>query len=136
MLNRNPTVGFQNYCATGSIVVFIREIRVNTVNDAPIGGDNQAWGTEHMGPGKAEQMAWLFAAHADDVVDDGTAAAFQLAVWEIAYERSGTYDVTAGEFYTSTNKSWVDIANPWLGSVFSGPTTGMLALTHLQDQDY
>jgi hypothetical protein len=50
-------------------------------------------------------------------------AAFQLAVWEISQETSGSYDVSSGSFFASGSgaAAAIALANSWLGSL-SGPS--------------
>jgi hypothetical protein len=54
-------------------------------------------------------------------------AAAQLAVWEIVYENSGLYNVTAGQFNVMNGDSAAarTIANTWLGNVSGGSWTAV-----------
>lgn len=66
-------------------------------------------------------------------------AAFQLSVWEIAYETSGAYNVGSGvaSFVTSTGVR--DLASTWLsqlGNHGNGPTIGVLESRGQQDMIY
>lgn len=61
-------------------------------------------------------------------LDDATnAAAFQIAIWEIVYEESGGYDLSAGDFTASDNAAVTGIASGWLGNLGTDP--GSYALT-------
>lgn len=67
---------------------------------------------------RANDLARLAALAYDQVVDATTAAAFQVSVWEIAYETSGTYDVSGGNFsVTSGNGAVITDANNWLAAL-------------------
>lgn len=59
----------------------------------------------------------LYTNHYASVVDRATSASFQLAIWEIVYEESGTYALGDGDFSSSTAGSIADDANDWLGDL-------------------
>ncbi len=104
---------------------------------APIGGDNVPMGIE-----KAWDLRRLFDQHTGDVGSHVGAAAFEASVWEIIYETSGTYDVTAGrlwmERYASWNPDdWLTLANSWLSSLGTDqPDVGLRVLANEGYQDY
>jgi hypothetical protein len=50
-------------------------------------------------------------------------AAIQLAVWEIVYETSGTFNAGAGVFKATTNASAINLANTYLDNVTGGSWT-------------
>nr|WP_319386769.1 hypothetical protein [uncultured Roseibium sp.] len=52
-----------------------------------------------------------------DLSNDNQSAGFQLALWEIAYESSGTLDVQNGTFSTVASMGAVDAANAFLGNL-------------------
>jgi hypothetical protein len=66
----------------------------------------------------------LYANAFASVSDGVTAGAFQMAVWEIVTETSGTFDVNAGYFQMTGNGSASNnaeaLANSWLGNLNSG----------------
>jgi hypothetical protein len=65
------------------------------------------------------------------------AAAFQFAVWEIVWEDTSTYDVTANDFRVSgysNDDAWA-LANYWLGHLAGQETPPVLALVSETQQD-
>jgi hypothetical protein len=96
-----------------------------------------------MGSAKADYIRELWAEHYADVVNNVTAAAFQLAIWEIVYENSGTWDVTAWDgtqdsFKVTGYLSGVDtLANSWLAGVadVGGSMANLYALSSNSYQD-
>lgn len=107
--------------------------------EGPKGGQNAQYHPDGMGQQKASDMLSLFSNYLDQVVNSATATAFQLAVWEIAFETSDTYNVANGngQFYTSTNSSFVNIANDWLANLGSAdPNLQLRVLTSPDHQDY
>lgn len=52
-----------------------------------------------------------------DLDNDSQSAGFQLALWELAYESSGTFDVQNGTFSTVASMGAVDAANGFLGNL-------------------
>ena len=85
----------------------------------------------------------LYTQHFPATTDKATSAAFQLAVWEIITETSGSYSLTAGpgqgSFWATpyglaaTEGSALTTANLWLGTVGTGAAGGY-SLTVLQSQ--
>ena len=66
-----------------------------------------------------------------------TSAALQLAIWEIVYESSGTYDLNSGVFkVTSGNATTIGIAQGWLNGLagVTGQAT-LFQLTAAGNQD-
>lgn len=66
-------------------------------------------------------------------------AAFQLAVWEIAYETTGGYNVGSGSAFFSTSDGVRDLASTWLsqlGNHGAGPSIGVLESAGHQDVIY
>lgn len=77
----------------------------------------------------SDRIAELWGEHRADVVDDETAAAFQVAIWEIAFENGS--DLSSGAFrLTSSSTRIRNLANNWLRGVDgSGPRAeGLVAL--------
>lgn len=57
----------------------------------------------------------LYSGHQGSVGDTETSAAFQLALWEIIYEKSGSYDMRDGNFTATTGFSGSrGLADTWL----------------------
>jgi len=105
--------------------------------EAPVGGSNPLGG---MGQQAATDLAKLFASKESLVTDKNTAAAFQAAVWEIATETSGTYDVTSGAFRMQEKwgSGWLSLANSWLSGLQlqTEPFIGLRALASEDAQDF
>lgn len=123
---------------------------VDEVGNAPLDG-NSAW--TPMGVVKSNNVTELWHEHIAGVVDATTAAAFQVALWEIIYENTTAqpnvdpYDVSAGDLVLigNTSQGVIDQANEWLGTVDDGvfeenPLIDLMALTHYSSetnwQDY
>ena len=72
------------------------------------------------------------------ISDSVTSAAFQVAIWEIAYETSGTYDLTKGSATFAGGAggptSALTLANTWLGSLGSHGVS-ITALESAEHQD-
>ena len=81
---------------------------------------------------------------AGGLVDDAvTSAAFQIAVWEIAYETGGTYDLSSGSAMFSggsaASSGSLLLASTWLDELKSagpGPTVSVLESATHQDLIY
>ena len=89
---------------------------------APIDGYSLAPVASHAfaNPAAAADIGKLFAEN--NLVDSSAAqAAFQIAVWEIAYETSGAYDLASGAAQFSggsaANSGALALASSWLGSL-------------------
>jgi hypothetical protein len=73
-----------------------------------------------------ERLASQHLASIDTVAESG---AFQLAVWEIVYENSGTYDLGTGNFrVASASGGAISTANSWLAGLGSGARTMTLGI--------
>ncbi len=111
-------------------------------------------GSYQMTTTQANRIAELWGRHYADVNNGFTAAAFQLAVWEIVYEPANadisSYDVTDGYSGANpgggfeVNAAWnanfanlTSLANSWLGNLDgAGPTAVLGALTSSATQDF
>jgi len=59
-----------------------------------------------------------FLEHANPLaVDNNSAAAVQLGIWEILYEDSGSWNAASGTFYSSRMPAVSGIANTWLSAL-------------------
>ncbi|MBL8520467.1 MAG: PEP-CTERM sorting domain-containing protein [Betaproteobacteria bacterium] len=90
-----------------------------TVN---VGGNNLS-ATVRDQLGRLATLA-LGAATATGPNSGNLAAAFQLAIWEILYDNSGSYNLGTGNFRAllpNTNASAYSQANNWLGTLASNP---------------
>ncbi len=67
--------------------------------------------------GDATGIAKLWAEYRDDVVDGVSAAAFQVAVWELAFD--GDDDLSSGNFQSTKPSDVLTLANTWLASLGS-----------------
>jgi len=120
------------------------------VDQAPLDGGS-AW--TPMGTSKANDVRELWHEHIAEVSDSTTAAAFQVALWEIIYENTtaapdvDAYNVASGDFLLIGNspQAVIDQANAWLGTVKDGNAVlddkiDLRALTHYSSetnwQDY
>jgi hypothetical protein len=92
-----------------------------------------------LGAVRADLLSELFAKHYGQIVDDRTAAAFQMDVWEIAYDGSrapGALDLKSGNFTVSADTQTDALAQSWLNSLDgSGGRTSLLGLTSPTAQD-
>lgn len=68
---------------------------------------------------RANDLGRLATANLPGLAGTMATAAFQLAVWEIAEETSGSYDLSAGSFTASGSgaATAITLANSWLGSL-------------------
>jgi hypothetical protein len=119
------------------------------LTDAPEPGN----GAGQMSPGQAEAVRELWARHYAKVNSPGTAAAFQLALWEIIYDADGQWSATGGnlmgtdyDYFANGNfRSNGTVGNSvearttatdWLRSLTgSGPKANLVALGSEGDQD-
>lgn len=73
-----------------------------------------------------ERLASQYLGSVDTVAESG---AFQLAVWEIVYENSGTYGLGTGNFQVaSASGGAIATANSWLAALGSGTPTMTLSV--------
>ncbi len=64
------------------------------------------------------RVSWLFDNHFADLGSSKNAAAFQLSLWEIFFEKPGSaFDLTKGDFTSTTFESARQVANGWLSGV-------------------
>ncbi len=71
----------------------------------------------------------LFSTAYANVTDAATAAGFQMALWELVTENTGTHDLSSGYFkVTSSNTSAMNAANSYLAGL-NGPSTGAYSVT-------
>lgn len=92
-----------------------------------------------MGATKASDLKKLWAAYRNSIVDNTTAAAFQVAVWEIVYEASTNYSVSNGNgaFYLTNQAAVRNQANAWLsslGSLTAEANLAAMSSPSVQDQ--
>ena len=127
---------------TGSLILFCTELTqyaadgtfdISALDTAPTSGP--------MGSSAADAIRELYAIA--DPAQFGSsnkdAAAFQIAVWELAYDYDGTNgskSFGAGAVRVSAPADVLTQANTWLSSVDGfGPRTSLKALTHSSKQD-
>jgi hypothetical protein len=102
-------------------------------------GETQAlWGASPYTPGSYGQVSRLYASAYGSIGSSSTnSAAFQFALWELLYEKGGTYDVGGGSFMLGGDSAgtvaaraqaniWLaSLAGAWEGysiqSLYSGP---------------
>lgn len=76
---------------------------------------------------------------AGSILDAVHEAAFQMAVWEIAYETSGTYSLGSGVATFSASAGATNLASGWLSSIANapaGPAIGVFESRTHQDVIY
>jgi hypothetical protein len=110
--------------------------QIEPLDGAPIGPGGDAGGA--MGAAKAELLKRLWG----NYFESGPYAEFQVAVWELLNETTGTYDVTDGAFYASRSYE-VDrtTINAWLDEItadaYDGPVAELMyAMTSANTQDF
>jgi hypothetical protein len=82
---------------------------------------------------KADLLQELWGRHYSKSLTSQAAAEFQLAVWEIAFETSGVYDISSGSLKSNHYNAGT---NALLGSLDgTGPKATLVALTHPDYQD-
>lgn len=87
----------------------------------------------YMTNAKADLLSELWGRHFSDSMTNQQAAQFQLAVWELVFETSGTYDISTGSVLsTSLNAGTNALLNSLDGT---GPKVHLFALTNPQYQD-
>lgn len=80
-----------------------------------------------------ERLASQYLSPSMTVAESG---AFQLAVWEIVYENSGTYDLRGGNFFVDSPDNPIDTANKWLANLGnSAPTMALSVWASSSSQD-
>jgi len=86
-----------------------------------------------MTTAKGNLLRELWGRHYGAISTNQQAAEFQLAVWEIIFETSGTYNIGNGSLMSGSYNSGT---NALLGSLDgTGPMAGLVALTHTDYQD-
>ena len=132
-LNGGPT--FESYC--------IDVYQNISFGDAPY-GDYSAVGSSHVfnNPSALSDLSKLFgiAGPITNAIDE---AAFQIDVWEIAYETSGFYNLSSGSATflggTADSSGALTLASTWLAGLSkagAGPVLGVLDSPTHQDLVY
>jgi len=75
----------------------------------------------------------LFTSSYDQIVDAATAAGFQLALWEIIRETSGTLDITGGTHFSTGSAGALAAANTFLAALATAGTGGYKYTTYVND---
>jgi hypothetical protein len=80
------------------------------------------WGASPYTPGSYGQVSKLYTSAYGSIGNNSTnSAAFQFALWELLYEKSGTYDVSGGSFMLGGTAAGTvaarNQANIWLASL-------------------
>jgi hypothetical protein len=118
MQGQHNGASFTTYCTD----VFENVYLNTTYSDYFVAANGSTYGFTHQ---QADLLGRLYT-----VADNGTTSrvdttnesvAFQLAVWELLYETSGSYNVTGGNFYAQGggNSTQRSLANSWLASAAS-----------------
>jgi len=79
-------------------------------------------------PNTVEALERLASQHLASISTVAASGAFQLAVWEVVYENSGTYDLNGGTFYVDSPDSAIDTANSWLAALGDSASTMTLSV--------
>jgi hypothetical protein len=80
-----------------------------------------------MGSVKADMLRQYFALNYSSSFTNQQAAAFQLGIWEIVFDNSGTLDVSSGDFKLTTSNATVrNLANSYLAGI-NGNLSGLTA---------
>lgn len=130
---------FYSFCIDLSETVSIGGTYTWTVEEDLANGRDSA-GYPALGPVIAGNIASFLGAVFPDIggtLTTTNAAALQLAIWEIIYETSGTFDLTSGHFSSSTT-AVTSVANGLLATfaAYQGPAaTGLHALNNAGKQD-
>lgn len=79
----------------------------------------QLWGNAPYNPNGYSLVSKLFTTAYSSVNNSTTSAAFQYALWELLYEKNGSYSIGSnGSFWlTGTNTAAATQANAWLASL-------------------
>lgn len=143
--NSGPIVGpFSAFCI--ELTQFIGFGGTYTYNVVPIGQagipDAGIFGPGTFGPMGAvrgDLLKELFGRHYSGIVDNSSAAAFQMDVWEIVYDGSrapGALDLTSGNFTATSDAATDALAQSWLNSLDgTGPRANLVGLTNPEVQD-
>ena len=105
---------------------------------APYPEYNAVGGAHHFADGNAYTDLSRLYAEAGAVTNAVQSAAFQIAVWEIAYETTGTYSLTSGSAKfsggTAASSGALTLASTWLGGL-AGPGPAISVLESRDHQD-
>ena len=87
--------------------------------------------------GALDNMSRLYTeAHASIIGNATNSAAFQVALWEIAFETPGNYNLASGNFHATGPAAVTSMANTWLlnlGSFATGYSVSGFVSTTYQD---
>jgi hypothetical protein len=139
LLTNSPVNDFIGFCLDlGEFVGTPVLYQVQDLTDAPVPGTKiTAQKAVDLAKLVGGVLAGSFNSVATVLDSNLKASAFQLAVWEIVNETSGTYDTTAGWVRAGTDAAVRAQANTYLGTI-SGATAakGLFALTSDGKQDF
>lgn len=87
-------------------------------------------------PDTVTALERLASQHLASISTVAASGAFQLAVWEIVYENSGIYDLSAGNFQVVSPDYPIETANSWLAALGnSAPTMTLSVWASSSSQD-
>ncbi len=142
-LNQTPAFCLEVETTTNSAVTY----QIRDLFDAPVSDGPADTSFGPMGAAKATAIRELWGRSIGQVADNVTAAAFQLAVWELVYEdlyvtSPPGWDLTTGKVTaltgaTTTKDQAISLANTWLGQIDgTGPKANLVGLVRDGNQDF
>ncbi|MEO9826211.1 MAG: VPLPA-CTERM sorting domain-containing protein [Paracoccaceae bacterium] len=96
-------------------------------------GSSFETGTNPLAGSVMANVDKLFSAAYDQVTDALSAAAFQVALWEVVAENSGAFDLTDGNHYLATGGDVTALGNIFLGDMANAETGRYAYTTYVND---
>lgn len=127
----NDPAAFAPYNVIGWCVEVLRNLNLPAVYDVSTTG---------LSSQVLSDLGHLFSSVNETAVDRDVRAAFQLAVWEIVEETTGSYDLSDGVFQllseTADYASVRDLAQGYLDGMMSGADTAQLLVSESDSQAF
>lgn len=136
----NPGHDFTTFCIEMNQEINFGGTYTYDVVSLDKGGTHFAGPGVGMGAARADLISELWGRHYSEIVGNDTAAAFQIAVWEIV-EDSNNRNLRAGQFRirdagTRSAPAYVSLAQQWLDSLNGhGPKAVLEAISSREHQD-
>ncbi len=110
--------------------------RLSVDDTKKLWGGDSSQGTTYN-PNSYGLVSKLFTTAYTSVKDSVTSAAFQYALWELLYEKTGSYTIDGGNFtVTYTDAGAISKANSWLASVVEANASEGYVVQSLFNGDY